>query len=86
MNELTKKQKAELAKLERLADTDIDTSDIPERDDWNNATVGRFYRPVKQQVTMRLDADVIAWLKEKGKGYQTRANNILREAMEHQNS
>ena len=42
---------------------------------------GRFYRPVKQAVSMRLDADVVAWLKKRGKGYQTRANRILRQHM-----
>jgi len=41
----------------------------------------RFYRPVKQAVSMRLDADVIAWRRKSGKGYQTRANRILRERM-----
>jgi uncharacterized protein (DUF4415 family) len=40
-----------------------------------------FYRPVKQQVTVRLDADVIAWLRMQGKGYQTRLNQVLRAAM-----
>ena len=48
---------------------------------WKDAVRGRFYRPVKQAVSMRLDADVIAWLKKQGKGYQTRANSILRERM-----
>ncbi len=42
---------------------------------------GRFYRPIKQAVSMRLDADVVAWLKKPGKGYQTRANSILRQRM-----
>ena len=48
---------------------------------WKDAVRGRFYRPVKQAVSMRLDADVIAWLKKPGKGYQTRANRILRQRM-----
>jgi uncharacterized protein (DUF4415 family) len=39
------------------------------------------YKPVKQAVSMRLDADVVAWLKQSGPGYQTRANRILREKM-----
>src|SRR5579863_5967371 len=46
-----------------------------------DAVRGRFYRPVKRAVSMRLDADVIAWLKKSGKGYQARANRILRERM-----
>ena len=50
---------------------------------WKNAkpVVGRFYRPIKQQVTVRIDADVLAWLKSGGKGYQTRLNDVLRQAM-----
>jgi uncharacterized protein (DUF4415 family) len=36
---------------------------------------------VKQQLTVRLDADVVAWLRQQGKGYQTRLNQMLREAM-----
>jgi uncharacterized protein (DUF4415 family) len=49
--------------------------------DWSNAVVGKFYRPVKQSLTIRLDADVIAWLKSQGSGYQTRINSLLRTAM-----
>jgi uncharacterized protein (DUF4415 family) len=40
-----------------------------------------FYRPVKKQITARVDADVLAWLKSQGKGYQSRMNAILRDAM-----
>ena len=66
-----------------LSDHDIDTSDIPELppDAWKDAVRGRFYRPVKHAVSLRLDSDVLAWLKKRGKGYQTRANRILRERM-----
>lgn len=77
------KLKRELAALAAMPDSEIDTSDIPELPPaaWKDAVRGRFYRPVKQAVSMRLDADVIAWLKKPGKGYQTRANRILRERM-----
>ncbi len=86
MNKDTKKQgQEELKALASLPDEDIDTSDIPEVSDWSGAERGRFYRPVKQAVTIRLDADVIHWLKQGGRGYQTRANRILRRAMEEQN-
>jgi uncharacterized protein (DUF4415 family) len=80
---LTARQKRELAALSALPDEAIDTSDIPELPPgfWKNAVRGRFYRPVKQAVSLRLDADVVAWLKKPGKGYQTRANHILREHM-----
>ena len=82
-NGLTARMKKELAALAAMPDSAIDTSDIPELppDAWKNAIRGKFYRPVKQAVSMRLDADVIAWLKKQGKGYQTRANRILRERM-----
>jgi uncharacterized protein (DUF4415 family) len=80
---LTKTQKENLEKLAQMKDEDIDTSDIPELTEefWKNAVRGKFYRPVKKAVSLRLDADVIAWLKKEGRGYQTRANNILRERM-----
>jgi uncharacterized protein (DUF4415 family) len=72
-------------RLRERRDDQIDTSDIPELPPaaWTmpDAVRGRFYRPVKQAVSMRLDADVIAWLKKPGKGYQTRANRILRQRM-----
>ena len=80
---LTTEQKRQLAALANLRDDQIDTSDIPEltAEDLKNAVVGKFYRPLKKPVTMRLDADVIAWLKAKGRGYQTKANGMLRALM-----
>jgi uncharacterized protein (DUF4415 family) len=80
---LTPRQKRELAAIAAFPDDQIDTSEIPELPPsaWKNAVRGRFYRPVKQAVSLRLDADVVAWLKKPGKGYQTRANYILRERM-----
>ncbi len=80
---LTAKQNRELAAIAALPDDQIDTSDIPELPPsaWKNAVRGRFYRPVKQAVSLRLDSDVVAWLKKPGKGYQTRVNHILRERM-----
>jgi uncharacterized protein (DUF4415 family) len=80
-NRLTEQQAREIAALQKLPDNKIDTSDIPELGEWDDAVVGRFYRPIKQAVTIRLDADVLAWLKQEGKGYQTRVNTILRQAM-----
>lgn len=65
-----------------VPDDQLDLLDIPEITDWSNAIRhGQFFRPVKQQTSVRLDADVLAWLKAQGKGYQTRMNKILREAM-----
>jgi uncharacterized protein (DUF4415 family) len=64
-----------------MKDEDIDLSDMPEVLDWSKAEIGKFYRPPKKSVTMRLDADVLEWLKGFGKGYQTRVNLLLRHAM-----
>ena len=81
MRKLTKEQKREIEALAAKGDEDIDFSDIPLKLDWGNAEVGKFYRPPKKSVTIRLDADVLKWLKGFGKGYQTRANYLLRHAM-----
>ena len=78
-----KPRQNEVAKLAALPEEQIDTSDIPELTDAQLAEMrrGEFYRPVKQQITARVDADVLAWLKAQGKGYQSRMNAILRDAM-----
>ena len=86
---LTKKQKADLAALETLPDAQIDTSDIPEVVNWPDAQRGRFYRPVKKQITLRLDADVLAWFKQTapgGRGYQTAINRALRQHVQRSES
>ena len=82
MKKLPEHSQRELEALDKLRDEDIDLSDIPETPDWSNAVRGKFYRPIKKSVTVRLDADVIAWLKSKGEGYQTRLNAMLRQMME----
>jgi uncharacterized protein (DUF4415 family) len=76
-------RKHRLSMLAQRPDSEIDLSDIPELTEefWQNAVRNPFYRPVKRQLTLRLDADVIAWLRKAGKGYQTRANALLRDAM-----
>lgn len=80
---LSDAQRERLARLATLPDESIDTSDIPELSDeaWAAGVRGRFYRPVKQQITARVDADVLDWLKSQGKGYQGRLNAILRREM-----
>ena len=64
---------------------EIDTSDIPEVTDWSGAEIGKFYRPVKKQVTLRIDADVLGWVCgwfcAQGDKYQTAVNKTLRENM-----
>jgi uncharacterized protein (DUF4415 family) len=72
----------EIRALKRMKDREIDTTDIPPVLDWSKAVVGKFYRPIKKPLTIRLDADVLAWLKGQGKGYQTRINALLRSSME----
>ena len=80
---LTPASKRKLAKQAERPDAEIDFSDIPPLTEsfWKNAVRNPFYRPVKQQLTVRLDADVVAWLRRQGKGYQTRLNQVLRKAM-----
>ena len=80
---VTAEQKRQLAALAKMPESTIDVSDAPElaAARWKDAVRGRFYRPVKKAVSLRLDADVIAWLKKDGKGYQSRANRLLREKM-----
>ena len=82
-NKLTDKQIAELKALAARPDGKVDYSDIPPLTDdfWKNALRNPLYRPIKQSTTLRLDADVLAWARAKGKGYQTRINTILRDAM-----
>ncbi len=73
---LTAEQQAELEVLSARPTSAIDYSDIPPVED-----VSRFYRPTKEMTTIRLDADVLAWLRSQGKGYQTKINTILRREM-----
>ena len=86
-NQLNPGQELELAELATMPDEQIDTLDIPEHLDWRAAKRGIFYRSIKQQITLRLDADLIAWFKEhgeapQGSGYQTRINRVLRRAVQ----
>jgi uncharacterized protein (DUF4415 family) len=76
--------KSDLARIDRMRDKDIDFSDVPPLDNTflKRATIP--WPPVKKQLTIRLDADVLEWLKGHGKGYQTRINRILRVVMESQ--
>jgi uncharacterized protein (DUF4415 family) len=80
---LTSRQKREIQNLAAMPEDQIDTSDIPELPPvaWKNAVRGKWYRPLKKAVSIRLDADVLAWLKAKGSGYQTKVNSLLRERM-----
>ena len=80
---ITPARKRRLARLAERPDAEIDFSDAPSLNQsfWENAVRNPFYRPIKQQLTLRLDADVVAWLRRHGKGYSTNLNRVLREAM-----
>jgi len=80
---VTAGRRERLAELGRKPDNEIDTSDIPELTDeqLRSAVRGHLYRPIKKQITARVDADVLEWLKAHGKGYQSRINAILRREM-----
>ena len=82
ISELPPEMQAELRALADKPDSEINTDDVPEILDWSDARRGAFYRPVKQQITLRLDADVVAWFRthaQGGRGYQTDINRALRE-------
>ena len=83
MNKVPDSVRKELAALAAKPEGEIDFSDLPatSRNDWQGAERGKFYRPIKQQLTVRVDADVLEWLKSQGSGYQSRLNDILRNAM-----
>ena len=81
---LTAAQKKELKLLSAMDDSDIDLVDMPEQRDWSDARRGLFYKPIKQQLTLRLDADLIDWFKKNGTGYQTRINTALRDYVKKQ--
>ncbi len=83
MNKVPESIRKELAALAAKPENEIDFSDLPAttEQDWQGARRGQFYRPVKKQLTVRIDADVLQWLKSQGKGYQRRLNAILRSAM-----
>lgn len=72
----------EIRKLKEMPDREIDFSDIPQITDFTGFEVGKFYKPVKQTVSIRLDTDLLYWLKKEGKGYQSRINAILRKEMQ----
>lgn len=82
MSKLTKQQSKELRQSASQTGETVDTSDIPEITNWSGAEQGLFYRPIKQQVTLRIDADLLTWFRSQGNKYQTRINAVLREYVE----
>ena len=86
-DELPDEVKKEIERLAEMSDDDIDYTDIPPTTDFSGAQRGVFYRPMKRQITLRLDSDIVAWFKLKspgGRGYQTRINEALREHIRQQ--
>jgi uncharacterized protein (DUF4415 family) len=85
MSKVPESIREELAVLAERPDSEIDFSDIPAtaEKDWLNAERGRFYKPIKQRLTVSLDDDVLEWLKGQGDDYRTRVNEVLRNAMLH---
>jgi uncharacterized protein (DUF4415 family) len=82
MPKLSDEKRKQLEKLARRPDSEIDFSGIPEiLEIPSDAVIGKYYRPKKTSVTIRLDAYVLAWLKASGEGYRTRINDDLRRLM-----
>jgi uncharacterized protein (DUF4415 family) len=84
---LTDEDEKELAALREMRDDEIDLSDAPEVSPSTRGVRGRFYKPVKQHLSLRIDADVVDWFKHSGddvRGYQSRINKALRDYMEAQ--
>ena len=80
---VTDKQRRELQRLAVRPDSQIDFSDAPEGNPQaSDIQVGRFYRPIKQLVSLRVDADVLSWFRGRGKKYQTYMNEVLRREMQ----
>lgn len=83
MTPLSDRERKELEGLARMADSKIDFSDAPEMTSVPaRVQVGRFYRPIKQQISLRVDADVLAWFRSRGSKYQTQINEVLRREMQ----
>ena len=80
---ISDKQRRELKRHTARPDSQIDFSDAPElRPQASDVQVGRFYRPIKQLVSLRVDADVLHWFRGRGKKYQTYMNEVLRREMQ----
>ena len=73
-----KETKLAYGKRERKLDGDPDVPQLPP-EYWNNAAIGKYYRPLKTQISLRIDNEILDWLKSKGEGHLSRINEILRE-------
>jgi uncharacterized protein (DUF4415 family) len=77
---ISEKTKRAYRKRDRTLDRDPDAPQLPP-DYWANAVIGKYYRPLKTQISLRIDNEVLDWLKSKGHGHLSRINEILRERM-----
>ena len=77
---ISKETKQAYARRDRRLDSDPDAPQLPP-DYWSNAVLGKYFRPLKTQISFRIDNEVLDWLKSKGAGHLTRINEILREQM-----
>jgi len=77
---ISEKTKRAYRKRDRALDRDPDAPQLPP-DYWANAVIGKYYRPLKTQISLRIDNEVLDWLKSKGHGHLSRINEILRERM-----
>jgi len=77
---ISEKTKLAYGKRDRRLDSDPDAPQLPP-DYWDKALIGKYYRPLKTQISFRIDNQVLDWLKSKGEGHLSRINEILRERM-----
>ena len=77
---ISEKTREAYKKRDRRLDNDPDAPQLPP-DYWSNAVIGKYYRPLKTQISFRIDNEVLDWLKSKGHGHLSRINEILRERM-----
>jgi uncharacterized protein (DUF4415 family) len=76
------RRKSQIKALKKMKDRDINLDDIPEILDWSKGVRGKFYRPVKQAISIRVDADVLTWFRTRSGKYQSKMNEALREYMQ----
>jgi len=77
---ISEKTRRAYRKRDRALDRDPDAPQLPP-DYWAKAVIGKYYRPIKTQISFRIDNEVLDWLKSKGRGHLSRINEILRERM-----
>lgn len=81
---MKKPSRTDWARVDAMTDDQVDTSEAPPLDEKFFAEAELRMPVNKETVTIRLDPDVLTWLKSQGRGYQTRINAILRRYMEAQ--